>query len=241
MLTENTGPAYYIWGVDQAAYGPVELPGLVNWVKEERVLADTWVYGGETKSWTKASQIPELKMFFRSKPQYVEELDDKIDNAAALTTGALRRIKIFAEMDDNQLGTLIKYAETLRVRPFTQVLRRTETGGDAVFGVLEGELRSSILLEGKECPLATLAPGSIFGEISFIDSAPHSTDVLSNQESLLVKFTKASFENVMRDDPKLALAFMLGLTKSLAGRVRTLTRRFEEAQFGQVAEVEQAA
>jgi len=241
MFTENTGPTYYIWGVDQAAYGPVELPGLVSWLKEERVLADTWVYGADAKSWTKASQIPELKMFFRPKPEKSQEPDGYAHNAGELTPGALRRIKIFAEMDENQLGMLVKYAETVMVRPFTQIIRRSEAGDEALYGVLEGELRSSITVEGKECPLATLAPGSIFGEISFIDHAPHTADVFSNTESVLVKFTTTCFETITREEPKLALAFTLGLTKSLAGRVRTLTRRFEEAQFGQFAEVEQAA
>ncbi len=241
MLTENTGPAYYIWGVDQAAYGPVELPGLVNWVKEERVLADTWVYIADTKSWMKASQIPELKMFFRPKREAAGVLDDSADSLGELTTGALRRIKIFAEMEEKQLETLIKYADTVKVRPFTQIVRRTENGDDALFGVLEGELRSSIMIEGKECPLSTLPPGSIFGEISFLDRAPHTADVFSNKEAVLVKFTASAFEKIIRDEPQVALAFLLGLTKSLAGRVRTLTRRFEEAQFGQFAEVGQAA
>ncbi|MCI0535762.1 MAG: cyclic nucleotide-binding domain-containing protein [Verrucomicrobiales bacterium] len=241
MFTENIGPTYYIWGVDQAAYGPVELPSLVNWVKVERVLADTWVFGADAKSWTKASQIPELKMFFRPKPQSSGDSADHIDINAGLTSGALRRIKIFADLDDNQLGALIKYAELINVRPFNQLVRRGETGENALFGVLEGELRSSITIEGKECPLATLGPGSIFGEISFIDRATHTADVFSNAESSLVKFTAACFENIVRDETSLALAFMLGLTKSLAGRVRTVTRRFEEAQLGHFAEVEQAA
>jgi hypothetical protein len=219
----------------------VELPGLVTWVKQERVLADTWVFGAETRNWSKASQIPELKMFFRPKPSTLEDFDQNGNSSAGLTTGALRRVKIFADMDEAQLDTLSAYAETLSVRPFTQIIQRGDTGYGALFGVLEGELRSSIMMEGKECPLATLGPGSIFGEISFIDRAPHAADVFSNTESVLVKFTTASFENIIRDEPKLAFAFMFGLTKSLAGRVRTLTRRFEEAQFGQVAEDEQAA
>lgn len=222
-------------------YGPVELPGLVAWVKEERVLADTWVYGAEMRNWTKASLIPELKMFFKPKSSTLENLDQNGNSSTALTNGTLRRIKIFADMDEAQLDTLNTYAETLSVRPFTKIIQRGDTGYGALFGVLEGELRSSIMMEGKECPLATLGPGSIFGEISFIDRAPHAADVFSNTESVLVKFTTASFENIIRDDPKLAFAFMFGLTKSLAGRVRTLTRRFEEAQFGQVAEDEQAA
>jgi hypothetical protein len=34
---------YKIWGADNVVYGPVELPTLVTWIQEERVLADTWV------------------------------------------------------------------------------------------------------------------------------------------------------------------------------------------------------
>ena len=97
MFIENAGPTYYIWGVDQAAYGPVELPGLVSWVKEERVLADTWVYGADTRSWTKASQVPELKMFFRPKSKKIKESIQDEYNSGMLTTGALRRIKMFAD------------------------------------------------------------------------------------------------------------------------------------------------
>jgi len=204
-------------------------------------VADTWVYVDEAKSWMKASQIPELKMFFRPKPKSTESANGSLKDEGELRPGVLRRIKVLADMDDHQLAILLKYAETISLRPFTQVVRRAENGEHALYGVLEGELRSSILVESKECPLATLPPGSLFGEISFIDHAPHTADVLANQESLVVKFTAASFENIMRHEPAVALAFLHGLTKSLAGRVRTLTRRFEEAQFGQFAEVQCAA
>jgi hypothetical protein len=35
---------FFIWGIDQSAYGPVELPTLVSWIKDERVLAETWIF-----------------------------------------------------------------------------------------------------------------------------------------------------------------------------------------------------
>jgi len=38
--------AYSIWAADNVVYGPVELPILIGWVKDERVLADTWVFDG---------------------------------------------------------------------------------------------------------------------------------------------------------------------------------------------------
>ena len=35
---------FIIWGIDDAPYGPVELPVLIDWVKDERVLKETWVF-----------------------------------------------------------------------------------------------------------------------------------------------------------------------------------------------------
>src|SRR5689334_7948862 len=57
-------PGYKIWGVDGVIYGPVELPTLVCWIKEERVNANTWIYQEEDDAWHKAGKIQELQMFF---------------------------------------------------------------------------------------------------------------------------------------------------------------------------------
>src|SRR2546425_6964953 len=66
MQNENIEPGYRVWGVDNIPYGPVGLPNLVSWIKEERVSADTWVFFERQHSWQKASQVPELKMFFQT-------------------------------------------------------------------------------------------------------------------------------------------------------------------------------
>src|SRR4029077_6141191 len=55
---------FIVWGIDQTPYGPVELPTLVAWVKDERVTADTWIFAGKSSSWQKASDMPELQLFF---------------------------------------------------------------------------------------------------------------------------------------------------------------------------------
>ena len=54
MAASATEAGFIVWGIDQTAYGPVELPTLVAWVKDERVTADTWVYAAKNSSWQKA-------------------------------------------------------------------------------------------------------------------------------------------------------------------------------------------
>jgi len=52
---------FFIWGIDDSPYGPVELPVLIDWISDERVLADTWVFARRDGSWRRAAEIPGLK------------------------------------------------------------------------------------------------------------------------------------------------------------------------------------
>jgi hypothetical protein len=180
MQDNDAAPTYQIWGPDQTAYGPVELPTLVSWIKDERVVADTWVFADETNTWSKAAQIPELTMFFRPKakePQDSEEGAQQSDQPnIELKPGSLRRIKIFASLSDAELSSFLKFLEIVSVPPFKQIVKKGDPG-DAMYLILEGELRSCILVEGRESPVATLTPGSIFGEVSFLDRGPHAADI----------------------------------------------------------------
>jgi len=131
-------------------------------------------------------------------------------------------------MTDEQLSSLLAVSEIVHVRPFTQLVRKGEPG-DAMFGVLEGEVRSSIVIDGKECALATLGPGGVFGEISLFDKGPHAADITSNEESVLVKISANAVTTISREDPQAALAMLMGLVKAISGRVRTVTKRFEDS------------
>jgi CRP-like cAMP-binding protein len=236
MENQDAVPAYYIWGVDSTAYGPVELPTLVNWIKEERVIANTWLYSELAGGWCKAADAPELQMFFKPKSRPESVRPDLIHSDAQITPGALRRIKVLAEMSDPQLAALLGLVEVISVRPFTHLVHRGDPGNE-LYGIIEGEMRSAILMEGKEVPVATLSPGSIFGEISLFDKGPHAADVLSNQESMLVKISGDAIARLSQEAPDAALALLSGLIKAIAGRVRTLTRRYETSvQMAQKAE-----
>ena len=98
-----------------------------------------------------------------------------------------------------------------------------------MFMVLEGELRALTLVDGKESTLSTMGVGDFFGEISLLDHGPRSADVIANQNSVLLKISTASFEHLIREAPALALPFLFALSKSVVGRVRTLTKRYEDS------------
>jgi len=239
MQNDDIEPVYRVWGADNIAYGPVGLPSLVSWIKEERVTADAWVFLEAERSWQKAAKIPELKMFFQSQSAgaAVGGPEHRPGSAAShgIKPGSLRRIKVFADMDDKHLESFLQYMEILKFKQFGDVVRKGEHG-DAMFLVLEGELRARIIIEGKESILSTIQVGEFFGEISLLDHGPRSVDVVANEDSVLLKISTAAFEKLIAEAPALAAPFLYAVSRSIVSRVRTLTKRYEDSiHFARVA------
>src|SRR5678815_2607220 len=106
-MDNGSDVGFKIWGVDNQIYGPVELPILVGWVKEERVTGDTWVFSEHEDTWQKAFKVPELQMFFRKKPAPGVGTSPRQDSSDGPTPdikpGLLRRVKVLGAMSDEQL------------------------------------------------------------------------------------------------------------------------------------------
>ena len=225
METNDETPQYTVWGPDGVAYGPVELPVLTDWVQQERVVADTWVFVQETKTWLKASQVPELRIFFERRSANVPGTSLR---PLGVKTGSLRRIKLLAGMEEKQLESFLHYMEVIQVKQFAEVFRRGEYS-DAMYLVLEGELRARVLVDGKETTLATIGAGDFVGEIALLDHGPRSADVIANADSRLLKISSAAFQKLMREAPALAASFLYGLSKSIGGRLRVLTQKYQDS------------
>ena len=92
---EDIGNIYFIWGVDDSPYGPVELPVLIDWINDERVVPETWVFSRNASNWQRASELPELKAHFALKTTAVS---DGPTSSVGIKPGSLRRIKILADL-----------------------------------------------------------------------------------------------------------------------------------------------
>jgi CRP-like cAMP-binding protein len=228
-IQSDETPHYRVWGLDNVAYGPVDLPVLTNWVLDERVTADTWVFAEDNHAWLKAEQLPELKIFFERRSSAAGAAQaGSIARPESLKVGFLRRIKILANMEEKQLESFVQFMEVVAVRQFAEVFRKGEHG-DAMYLVLEGELRARVIVDKKETTLSTMKVGDFFGEISLLDEGPRSADVIANSDSRLLKISSTAFARLMGEAPALAASFLYGLSKSIGARVRVLTQKYQDS------------
>ena len=235
MAAIATDTGYIVWGIDQTPYGPVELPALVSWVKDERVTADTWIYAAKNSSWQKASDVPELQMFFRSKgPGGAGEAAEM--SPRGLDPRALRRVKILASMSDEQLDRFAQFVEVEKVPQWSVIVKQGDPG-DSMYFILDGELRVRINLMGKESILATLGAGDFFGDVSLFDHGPRSADVVANTDSTVVRVSAAGFDTLAKEAPEIATPFLRAVGRTLSARIRTDNKRFgDSVKFARASE-----
>ena len=221
---------YSIWAADNVVYGPVELPTLISWVRDERVLAGTWVFDGQNDRWRKAASLPELQLFFRKKshPGSAHSPTELSIGESDITPGMLRRVKALAELDDEQLLRFVRFMELQAVRQWAQIVKQGDPD-DGMYLVLDGELRVRLMIGGKETILATLGPGECFGEIALFDQGPRSADVVANKDSILLKISTEAFDKLRHEAPELSAPILFAISKTLAARIRADNKRIRDS------------
>jgi len=226
METKILASTYRVWAKEKIVYGPFDLLTLVDWVRQKRVTAETWVYCDRRSTWSKAAAMDELKQLFdptQFRPGHL---------AGALRAGVnpdvMLRVKVLAGFNDAQLQSFIRYMEIVSLEPLAPAVQEGDPG-DAMFLIMEGEVRVSLTRRGKESILATLKAGDFFGEISLLDKGPRSADVIANERSTLLKISKTSFAKLRREAPALAEPFLHALGQILVGRLRGLNRRYVDS------------
>jgi len=226
MAAFSEDPGFIVWGIDQTAYGPVDLATLIAWVKEERVTADTWIFVGKAGAWQRATELTELQLFFG--PKTVGSQGTALASPRGIEARALRRIRILGGLTDDQLERFAQFIEVERIPQSSTVVRQGDPG-DAMYFILEGELRVRVSVLGKETILATLGVGEFFGDSSLFDHGPLPADVIANTDSIVAKFPAATFDNLAQETPELATPFLRAIGKTLTARIRADNQRHDKS------------
>lgn len=223
MSTESEADGFYIWGVDENVYGPVELPTLIDWVQDDRVTDTSWIYSQKEQRWATAGKVPELQIIFGKRKRAAAGST----TPGTLNTGALRRVKILASLSEEQLEKFGGFMEVVEARQWAEIVKVGDPG-DAMYMIMEGELRVRIMVTGKEKILATLTAGEFCGEIALFDHGARSADVVANVDSKLLKVSAEAFDRLIVDAPELAAPILHAIGKTLAARIRADNKRFKD-------------
>lgn len=103
------------------------------------------------------------------------------------------------------------------------LLRRGEPGGD-VYLVQTGELEVVDTRTTPEVILSTLGPGTVVGEMAFVDNAPRSADVRASSDVVVTRWARDDLRTLFDRQPRLAATFFECVARLAARRMRRLTQ-----------------
>lgn len=140
------------------------------------------------------------------------------------TADTLLGIDVFRSLDSEARASIARHCHTYRYPPQTDIVCNQDTSDDAYF-VISGEVRATIFSRaGKEVTFRNLGAGEMFGDLSAIDGRPRGADVITLEESVVLKMSASAFQKVLRDHSQVAFAVLCELTEL----VRRLSDRVVE-------------
>src|SRR3954452_24851930 len=128
----------------------------------------------------------------------------------------LGELELFQGLDPQQLEELNRLLRGSTVQAGTHFIT-AEQAGEVVYVLLEGTVKIYVTrADGREVILAFLGPGDTVGEMSLVDSAGRSANVVTTEPSRLLAMDRAAFQGCLRTITPLAN----NLVKLLAHRLR---------------------
>lgn len=131
---------------------------------------------------------------------------------------ALAAVPLFANLDDAQLDVL---ARQMRRRSYNErdVIVRRDTPGDALYIITSGKVKVSYIDDEDETIIAVMQSGDFFGELSLLDGAGRSADVVAIEPTEVLMLSADDFRACLSSVPAIAVT----LLKELATRLRRST------------------
>ncbi len=213
---------FMVWGSDQAAYGPVELPMLASWIEDGRVTSESWVFVGKTNSWLRARKVLELKRVLG-----VMGDTTRLSAPCRVDPQLLRRINILAALTDQQLETFARFVEVEQV-PTPAVVVSAGQRDDNLYLILGGELSVELPVLGEDVTIGRLYPGDFFGDMAALNHGTRSANVRAVTSCVLARISGAALDDVCRRWPDMAAPLLKAMDRALAERVRADNERLRD-------------
>ena len=122
----------------------------------------------------------------------------------------LRQVTFFSACSRKDLRKLAKRSEDRRVAAGTTVVREGDNG-DEFFVILEG----TASLSRQGATIATLGPGSSFGELALLVNAPRNATVVADTDMELVVVDRREFTVLLDELPGFARKMLNGTAHRL--------------------------
>lgn len=141
--------------------------------------------------------------------------------------------KIFPAESDHPLFRYFTAEERARMEGIGEVRRIVQDeylirAGDTdstLFAIEDGHLDIVVSRDGAPLVVATVGPGDVLGEVSFIDDSPRTVSVKAGEDASVRAWDKRTLSAALSFNPQMLAKFAVALCELLVERLRDTARR----------------
>lgn len=141
--------------------------------------------------------------------------------------------KIFPQESDHPLFRYFTEEERNRIEAIGEMRRIAEGAylirageiDSTLFAIEDGHLDIVVMRDDEQAVVATVGPGDVLGEVSFIDDSPRSVSVKAGEETTVRQWDKRTLSEALAFEPQLLAKFAVAMSELLVERVRDAARR----------------
>lgn len=135
----------------------------------------------------------------------------------------LKSVYLFADLDGGQRAEFAKIAEALTLRAEHTIFGAGDLA-TALYLIQEGTVRITTTSPGARLiDVATLGPGSHFGEMALVDNARRSATAQTLEPTSVFRFDYGKVRALLDRSPPIASVFYRALARFLSNRLRQTT------------------
>jgi CRP-like cAMP-binding protein len=139
----------------------------------------------------------------------------------------LSKIHIFSDLTSGELAQLDRQLTMTTCNP-GKIFYMPEETGEVLFLLKKGRVQLYRLSPaGKKLVIATLGPGTFFGEMSLVGQGMHNAFAEAIDECLLCVMSRADLKRLMRVHPEVAVRFV----EALGHRLTEVETHLEDMAF----------
>lgn len=151
--------------------------------------------------------------------------------AAVVDSAALAEIPLFRNLPAERLRRLSEVLRKKTVPAGTNMITADQPG-EVVYVLLEGTVKILIeQMDGREVILAFLGAGDTVGEMSLVDSAGRSANVMTMERCTFLWMDRATFQDLLRNVSE----FAQNLVRLLSSRLRMANEQIQSLSSLDVA------
>lgn len=143
----------------------------------------------------------------------------------------LRRLPLFAGLNDQDLQRLLDMAEPVTIQA-GELLIEEGTPGDACYIVLDGEFEVTKRSGQQDVIIAIRGAGEVMGEMSLLNQSPRSASVRALRQSHLLKVDQKAFQELLSTSPSATLAILGTVIERLRNTESVLRQNEKMAALG---------